>query len=103
MERRDWLKSAGLWTAAALPTLLQGAPQGAPLQPALRRLGPLKIFDVKTILTAPAGEKGFGYDPVFVPEGDTRSFAQLTMEEKNRYSHRRKAADQLTAFLQQTR
>ena len=52
------------------------------------------------ILDAPDGEKGFGYDPVFVPDGDTRSFARMTLEEKNRYSHRRKAADQLVAFLQ---
>jgi XTP/dITP diphosphohydrolase len=47
----------------------------------------------------PAGEDGFGYDPVFIPEGDTRSFAQMSPEEKNYYSHRRKAADQLVAFL----
>jgi XTP/dITP diphosphohydrolase len=52
------------------------------------------------ILTAPDGESGFGYDPVFAPDGDTRSFARMTLEEKNRYSHRRKAADQLVAFLQ---
>jgi XTP/dITP diphosphohydrolase len=54
------------------------------------------------ILPVPVGSHGFGYDPVFVPEGDTRSFAQLSPEEKNRFSHRRKAADQLVAFLQQT-
>ena len=54
------------------------------------------------ILHQPTGSQGFGYDPVFVPDGDTRSFAQLSMEEKNRYSHRRKAADQLVAFLRQT-
>lgn len=52
------------------------------------------------ILHVPEGNDGFGYDPVFVPDGDTRSFARMTMEEKNRYSHRRKAADQLVAFLQ---
>ncbi|MBS1659809.1 MAG: non-canonical purine NTP pyrophosphatase [Bacteroidetes bacterium] len=52
------------------------------------------------ILPAPTGEGGFGYDPVFVPEGETRSFAQMSMEEKNLYSHRRKAADQLVTFLQ---
>lgn len=52
------------------------------------------------ILPAPDGSDGFGYDPVFVPDGDTRSFARMTLEEKNRYSHRRKAADQLVAFLQ---
>jgi XTP/dITP diphosphohydrolase len=51
------------------------------------------------ILTSPTGEQGFGYDPVFSPDGDTRSFAEMNMEEKNHYSHRRKAADQLVAFL----
>ena len=51
------------------------------------------------ILKAPEGQQGFGYDPVFVPDGDTRSFANMTLEEKNRYSHRRKTADQLLAFL----
>jgi XTP/dITP diphosphohydrolase len=52
------------------------------------------------ILRTPEGADGFGYDPIFVPDGDTRSFAQMTLAEKNRYSHRRKAADKLIAFLQ---
>lgn len=51
------------------------------------------------ILREPKGHTGFGYDPIFVPAGDSRSFAQMSAEEKNRYSHRRKAADQLVAFL----
>jgi XTP/dITP diphosphohydrolase len=51
------------------------------------------------ILHTPDGAGGFGYDPIFVPEGDNRSFARMTLEEKNRYSHRRKAADKLVAFL----
>jgi XTP/dITP diphosphohydrolase len=55
------------------------------------------------VLTTPAGRNGFGYDPVFVPDGETRSFAQMSLEEKNRYSHRRKAADQLVAFLRQSK
>jgi XTP/dITP diphosphohydrolase len=55
------------------------------------------------ILTAPTGDKGFGYDPVFVPDGDTRSFAQLSIDDKNLYSHRRKAATKLLAFLRQTK
>ncbi|HXB05868.1 MAG TPA: RdgB/HAM1 family non-canonical purine NTP pyrophosphatase [Puia sp.] len=52
------------------------------------------------ILHSPDGAEGFGYDPIFVPDGDTRPFAKMTLAEKNRYSHRRKAADQLVAFLQ---
>lgn len=52
------------------------------------------------ILNSPDGADGFGYDPIFVPDGDTRSFARMTLAEKNGYSHRRKAADELVAFLQ---
>jgi XTP/dITP diphosphohydrolase len=51
------------------------------------------------ILKEPIGEGGFGYDPVFAPMGQIRSFSQMSAEEKNQYSHRRKAADQLVAFL----
>lgn len=51
------------------------------------------------IATEMQGEKGFGYDPIFIPEGDTRSFAQMTMAEKNKYSHRQKAVTKLFAFL----
>lgn len=47
------------------------------------------------------GKQGFGYDPVFIPEGDLRSFAEMSMEEKNRYSHRKKATEKLVAFLNQ--
>ena len=46
------------------------------------------------------GEGGFGYDPVFVPSGSTRTFGEMSLEEKNKYSHRKKAADQLVLFLQ---
>jgi XTP/dITP diphosphohydrolase len=53
-----------------------------------------------SILTAPSGSGGFGYDPVFAPDGDDRSFARMTLDEKGFYSHRRKAAGKLIAFLQ---
>ena len=45
------------------------------------------------------GEKGFGYDPVFIPEGSDKTFAQMDLQEKNVFSHRRKAVDLLVAFL----
>ena len=47
----------------------------------------------------PNGEGGFGYDAIFIPDGSDKTFAQMTMDEKNKYSHRRKATDQLIAFL----
>lgn len=45
------------------------------------------------------GEQGFGYDPVFVPEGSDRSFAEMTMAEKGHFSHRARATEKLVAFL----
>lgn len=51
------------------------------------------------IITAPAGENGFGYDPLFVPDGYDKTFAQLTAEEKNRISHRAKALEKLEQLL----
>ena len=51
------------------------------------------------IATEQSGTSGFGYDPIFIPEGSDRTFAQMSMEEKNDCSHRRKATDLLVAFL----
>lgn len=48
-----------------------------------------------------SGEKGFGYDPVFIPEGSDQTFAQMSTAEKNEFSHRRKATDKLISFLMQ--
>lgn len=36
----------------------------------------------------PRGEKGFGFDPIFIPSGQDKTFAEMELEEKNRYSHR---------------
>lgn len=45
------------------------------------------------------GFDGFGYDPIFVPNGATKTFAEMTMIEKNTYSHRKKAMKKLIDFL----
>lgn len=52
------------------------------------------------ITTEKAGDKGFGYDPVFKPAGKNLTFAQISMEEKAKLSHRGKSVAQLIAFLQ---
>lgn len=52
------------------------------------------------IASEPRGDGGFGYDPVFVPEGFTRTFAELPSQTKNEISHRARAARLLCAFLQ---
>jgi XTP/dITP diphosphohydrolase len=46
------------------------------------------------------GQQGFGYDPIFVPFGAEKTFAEMSMNEKNQFSHRKKAADKLVLFLQ---
>lgn len=51
------------------------------------------------ILSVQRGTEGFGYDPIFVPEGANKSFAEMSMDEKNQYSHRKKAMSKLIHFL----
>lgn len=52
-----------------------------------------------TITLQRHGRNGFGYDPIFLPNGTNRTFAEMGTNEKNIYSHRRKAADKLIDFL----
>ena len=52
-----------------------------------------------TITTEPLGNKGFGYDPVFIPEDTSLTFAQLGEDVKNHISHRARAVAKLTEFL----
>jgi XTP/dITP diphosphohydrolase len=53
------------------------------------------------IISERKGTQGFGYDPVFVPTGFTKTFAEMNMNEKNQLSHRARAVNKLTNFLQQ--
>jgi XTP/dITP diphosphohydrolase len=49
------------------------------------------------------GNQGFGYDPIFQPEGFTETFAQLSLDVKNKISHRGKATQELIAFLKKSK
>jgi len=51
------------------------------------------------IIEEKKGKAGFGYDPVFIPVGSDKTFAEMTIEEKNKFSHRRKATEKLETFL----
>lgn len=51
------------------------------------------------IIESQRGSNGFGYDPIFKPSGSNKTFAEMDLEEKDNYSHRRKAIDKLISFL----
>lgn len=53
------------------------------------------------ISTTPKGSNGFGYDPVFIPEGAHKTFGEMNMDEKAQFSHRKKAVMKMTDFLLQ--
>lgn len=66
--------------------------------------GKLHYFEGKvfgTIVTEKRGTNGFGYDPIFIPEGFTQTFAEMTKAEKAQISHRGIAIQQLLQFLKQ--
>ena len=52
------------------------------------------------IIDEPRGSNGFGYDPIFVPDGMDKTFAELTQEEKNRISHRANAYRKALEFVE---
>jgi XTP/dITP diphosphohydrolase len=52
-----------------------------------------------TIIREKKGTEGFGYDPIFVPEGKNRTFAEMELAEKNTVSHRARAFEKLKEFL----
>lgn len=54
-----------------------------------------------TITNARRGNAGFGYDPVFIPDGSAKTFGEMELGEKDLFSHRAKATAKLVAFLNQ--
>ncbi|MFN4300320.1 MAG: RdgB/HAM1 family non-canonical purine NTP pyrophosphatase [Thermaurantimonas sp.] len=55
------------------------------------------------IIDSPRGNQGFGYDPVFLPNGFNKTFAEMTLDEKNLISHRKKALEKFLEFLQNSK
>ena len=51
------------------------------------------------IIDREAGHEGFGYDPLFIPDGYAKTFAEMTTDEKNAVSHRARAVRKLAEFL----
>lgn len=73
---------------------------------ALMWQGELQLFEgicKGTIAADRNGSGGFGYDPIFIPEGESRSFAEMSLEEKNAISHRARATEKLVEFLNKHR
>lgn len=69
---------------------------------ALIEKGEIKYFEGKItgqITTQPAGNKGFGYDPLFIPDGFSQTFAELGSDLKNKISHRALAINELKKYL----
>lgn len=66
--------------------------------------GKTTLFEGKIngqIAKHPKGNEGFGYDPVFIPDGYSKSFAELGLDEKNKISHRALAVEELTKYLKE--
>lgn len=64
--------------------------------------GELHLFEGKVtgeIITTKKGEQGFGYDPIFIPENQGKTFAEMTLAEKSKFSHRARAFEKMIAFL----
>lgn len=90
--RLVWERLRGLDTSAYFVTVIT-----------LIMDGGTYVFEGKAqgrILFGERGENGFGYDPVFLPEGSDRTFAEMSLDEKSKISHRAKAFNKLKAFLQ---
>ncbi len=64
--------------------------------------GQQNVFDgicKGTIIAGRRGLSGFGYDPIFIPDGAEKTFAEMALDEKNFFSHRKKAVEKLTNYL----
>jgi XTP/dITP diphosphohydrolase len=84
----------------------KGQPRGARFRTVICLIvnGEPKFFDgivEGEIASEKRGDHGFGYDPVFVPDGHESTFAEMTSEEKNSLSHRRRAVDSFADYIKE--
>lgn len=104
-----WMLKAGNGNASVLLKMLKGVKNRA----VTARLA-IGYHDGKTprvfygvvkgkIADSIRGDNGFGWDPVFIPDGQTKTFAEMTPEEKGELSHRRRGLDKLKEFLDSQR
>lgn len=91
--RLVWERLEGLDTSAFFVTVITLMLDGNVYSFEGRAYGRI-IFEEK-------GKNGFGYDPVFMPEGYDRTFAEMSLDEKSEISHRARAFNKLKEFLQQ--
>jgi XTP/dITP diphosphohydrolase len=96
-----------IWGFPNVLKLLEGRPRSAEFRSAvvLRRGAWSRTFLGRTegtIARAPRGDRGFGYDPIFLPKGYRSTFAELPASVKNEISHRAQAMAQAGEFLRRT-
>lgn len=100
-----WMLKAGDGDAKVLLKMLKGVKNRA----VTARLA-IGYYDGKTsrvfygtvrgkIADSIRGDNGFGWDPVFIPDGQTKTFAEMSTQEKSKLSHRRRGLDKLKEFL----
>lgn len=100
-----WILKAGNGTASILLKMLEGEKNRAAT--AILAVGfhdgknPYLFYGevTGTIAEKIRGDNGFGWDAVFIPEGQTKTFGEMTVEQKNAISHRKAALDKLKDFL----
>lgn len=87
-------RKARFWSAIAyydgnscLPVVFEGVAEG----------------EITVLERRGSGKSGFGFDPVFKPDGSTETFAEMTLEEKNRFSHRAKAVRKFAEWYKKVR
>lgn len=97
-----------IWKFEPILRLLRGRSRAATFRTVagVRRGRKVRFFSGECrgeIIARPRGKGGFGFDPIFRPSGSRRTFAEMTVLEKSRFSHRARAMRKVAEFLAQGR